>query len=66
MNKKFTVNCHIQVSMDDVWDYLEYEECKDIEELKADGYKFTYYDWKNTAEWKFENNEFYFDDITED
>lgn len=60
-SKKFTVDCEVIVTDDDVWGYLE-DAGGDPDKLKSQGYQFTAADWEETAKRLFEDDNFtYFD-----
>lgn len=64
MYKRFEVMCSVDVSEDDVWDYLE-EQGEDIEELQEEGHELTPNDWRDTAERIFLDDDFTYYDFVE-
>ena len=60
---RFKVECHVTVTEDDVWDYLEYIEGQDIEEMEEYDYELTEEDYENTAEHLFCDDDFIYDDF---
>ena len=63
---RFKVECHVIVTEDDVWDYLEGIENEDIERMQEDGYELTEEDYENTAERLFCEDDFIYDDFREE
>lgn len=63
---RFKVECHVIVTEDDVWDYLEDIENEDIERMQEDGYELTEEDYQNTAERLFCDDDFIYDDFREE
>lgn len=62
--RRYTVECRIDVSDDDVWAYLE-DQGEDIDKLQEDGYELTDEDWTNTAEALFLDDDFTYYDFKE-
>lgn len=54
---RFKVSCTVDVSDEDVWDYLEMNGA-DIDELQESGYTLTEEDYRNCAHDKFEDQDF--------
>lgn len=64
MLKRFKVECEVNVTEDDVWNYLD-SIGEDSDELREQGYELTSEDWRNTAHDMFEDDNFTYYDFNE-
>jgi len=62
--RRYSVECSINVSDDDVWNYLD-GQGEDTDKLKEDGYELTDEDWANAAEALFLDDDFTYYDFKE-
>lgn len=62
--RRYTVECKVDVSDDDVWAYLE-DQGEDTDKLQEDGYELTDEDWTNAAEALFLDDDFTYYDFKE-
>lgn len=65
MAKRFSVQCSVSVSEDDVWAYLD-DQGEDTDELQENGYEPTDEDWYNAAEALFNDDNFTYYDFVEE
>ena len=63
---RFKVECHVVVTEEDVWDYLETVENEDVGKMQEDGYELTEDDYRSTAEHLFCDDDFIYDDLREE